>query len=98
MNEMEKVFTKNENIIFRKIADEFILVPIKQKVVDLKSIYTLNEVAATIWQSLDGKKNVQQLKEFLLSEYETEPEQVETDLQSILDQLSVLELIQEANS
>jgi len=45
---MDTVYSKNPEIVFRRIADEFILVPIRQKAVDLKSIYTLNETAAFI--------------------------------------------------
>ncbi|MFZ6016559.1 MAG: PqqD family protein [Nitrospirota bacterium] len=59
MDLLEKVYKKSDSIVFRKIADEFILVPIRQKVVDLKSIYTLNEVSAFIWELIDGKKTSQ---------------------------------------
>ena len=31
MNYLDKVYSKSDSIVFRKIADEFILVPIRQK-------------------------------------------------------------------
>jgi hypothetical protein len=41
VKDLEKCYQKDPNIVSRKIADEFILVPIKQNVGDLESIYTL---------------------------------------------------------
>jgi len=58
---MDTVYSKNPEIVFRRIADEFILVPIRQKAVDLKSIYTLNETAAFIWELIDGKLSIPQI-------------------------------------
>ena len=65
MNYLDKVYTKSDSIVFRKIADEFILVPIRQNVGDLESIYTLNETAARIWELIDGKIKVKEIKENL---------------------------------
>ena len=47
---LERCFKKDPNMVSRKIADEVILVPIRQNVGDLESIYTLNEVATRIWE------------------------------------------------
>lgn len=66
----EKVYKKNDSFVFRKIADEYILVPIRQNVGDLESIYTLNEVAARIWELIDGKMKVEGIKEKLIEEFE----------------------------
>lgn len=92
---MEKIYSKNPDVVFRKIADEFILVPIRQKVVDLKSIYTLNEVAAFIWELMDGKKTVSQIKDKIIEEFEVEPAQVESDIEEMLSQFVALGLIQQ---
>ena len=53
---IDKCYKKNPNIVSRMIADECILVPIRHDVENLGSIYTLNEVGAFIWNSIDGKK------------------------------------------
>ena len=50
MHDLMKSFVKDPNIVSRKIAGEVILVPIRKNVGDLESIYTLNEVAARIWE------------------------------------------------
>lgn len=56
------IYAKNSNIVARKIVGEMVLVPISQKVGDLASIYTLNEVGACIWELVDGMVTVEQLK------------------------------------
>jgi len=55
MNHLERIYQKATNMVSHKIADEFILVPIRQNVGDLESIYTLNETAARIWELSVGR-------------------------------------------
>ena len=56
MDFLNTVYKKSDSIVSRRIADEFILVSIRQNVGDLESIYTLNETAARIWELIDGKR------------------------------------------
>ncbi|MBI5873381.1 MAG: PqqD family protein [Candidatus Omnitrophica bacterium] len=88
------IYSKNPDVVFRQIADEFILVPIRQKVVDLKSIYTLNEIAAFIWQQIDGKNDFQAIRQRLLDAFEADPAQATGDLEEIFLQWASLGLIQ----
>jgi hypothetical protein len=90
---LEKVYTKSDSIVSRKIADEFILVPIRQNVGDLESIYTLNETAARIWELIDGKITVREMKEKMVEEFEVTPEQAEKELIEHLQQLEEIEAI-----
>jgi hypothetical protein len=90
---MEATYSKNPDIIFRKIADEFILVPIRQKAVDLKCVYTLNEAAAFIWELLDSSKSAAQIKDKVAEKFEVEPIQAQFDVLEMLSQLEALKLI-----
>ena len=93
MNYLDKVYTKSDSIVFRKIADEFILVPIRQNVGDLESIYTLNETGARIWELIDGKNKVKEIKEKLIKEFEVTPEEAEKDIIEHLMQLEEIKAI-----
>ncbi|RZB30189.1 MAG: hypothetical protein SRB1_02469 [Desulfobacteraceae bacterium Eth-SRB1] len=93
MNYLDKVYSKSDSIVFRKIADEFILVPIRQNVGDLESIYTLNETGARIWELIDGKIKVREIKEKLIEEFEVTPEEVEKDILEHLVQLEKIKAI-----
>jgi hypothetical protein len=93
MSFLDKVYKKSDSIVFRKIADEFILVPIRQNVGDLESISTLNEVAARIWELIDGKMKVREIKNKIIEEFEVTPEEAEKDLIEYLQQLEGIEAI-----
>ena len=80
MNYLEKCFEKDPNIASRKIADEYILVPIRHNVGDLENIYTLNEVGAFIWVLIDGKRQLKEIKERIVEEFEVSEEEAENDL------------------
>ncbi len=93
----EKIYVKNPDVVFRKIAGEFILVPVRQKVVDLKSIYTLNEAAAFIWELIDGKKSVSCIKSKFAEMFDCDAAaQIDSDINDIFDKFKSLVLIEEA--
>ena len=93
MSFLDKVYKKSDSIVFRKIADEFILVPIRQNVGDLESISTLNEVAARIWELIDGRMKVGEIKDKIVEEFEVTPQEAEKDLIEYLHQLKEIEAI-----
>jgi len=95
MDFLDKVYKKSDSIVSRKIADEFILVPIRQDVGDLGSIYTLNEVAARIWELIDGKMKVGEIKDAIVEEFEVTPEEAEKDLLEHLQKLEKIKAISE---
>ncbi len=92
---LEKRFAKDPSIVSRKIADEFILVPIRQKVGDVESIYTMDEVASRIWELIDGEKRVEEIREAIVGEFEVSPEEAEVDLIKFLQQLEEIGAVKE---
>lgn len=88
---LDKRYQKNPDLVFRKIADEVILVPIRQNVGDLESIYTLNKVAARIWELVDGKMKVKDIKDKIVEEFEISSEEAEKDLNEFLQKLEKIE-------
>ena len=95
MDFTEKIYKKDDSIVYRKIADEFILVPIRQSIGDLESIYTLNETAARIWELIDGKIKVRDIKQRIVEEFEVAHEEVEKDITEHLRQLEEIKAITE---
>jgi hypothetical protein len=88
-----QVYKKSEFFVFRKIADECLLVPIGRNVADLESIFTLNEVASRIWELIDGKTDAQQIKDKIAEEFEVTAEKAEKDLKQYLRQLEKIKAI-----
>jgi hypothetical protein len=80
-------FIKSESIISRIIAGEAVLVPLRRNAANLDNIYALNETAASIWDSLDGKNTLRQVLERVVIEFDVEEAEAAKDLLSLIAQL-----------
>ena len=87
MPTLEQVYQKDPSIVYREIAGEAILVPIRQNVGDLESIYTLNETAAFAWELMDGEIALNEIATAIVTEYEVEEEEAQQDLLELVAQL-----------
>lgn len=92
---MEKKYIRNPNFIFRKIVDETILVPIRQNVEELNCIYSINEVGSFIWQKLAEPQDISTLKAAVLTEFDSNPDQVAGDINLFLEELSNFGAVEE---
>jgi methyltransferase-like protein len=93
MQPLDRVYQKNQNFVFRQIDDETLLVPIKDNVGDLGSIYNLNQVAAFVWQHLDGKRRLNDIKDLMTGEFEVSDSDAEQDLTEFVGQLEKIDAI-----
>lgn len=93
MDDLKKVYKKNDSIVSRRIADEVILVPIKRDIGDLESIYTLNEVGGSIWELIDGKATVRKIIDAIVCEYEVPSGEAEEDVVKYLRKLESIEAV-----
>jgi len=64
-----------------------ILIPIRKNVGDLESIYNLDEVGARIWELIDGRRKIKEIKDILLEEFEATEDEVITDMENFISQL-----------
>ncbi|MBW1641703.1 MAG: PqqD family protein [Deltaproteobacteria bacterium] len=92
-NLLETCFTRNESFISRKVIDEFILVPIRKRTEDINSLYALNDVAAYIWDLIDGKRCAKDIQKEIVEEFAVSPEEAEIDLEEFLEQLKQIEAV-----
>ena len=84
---MTERYARNPDFIFRKIADEVILVPVRSTGNPMGSVYTLNEIGAFIWNLLDGKNTMEDVRDRLVEQFEVEPEVAEADVKAFLARL-----------
>ena len=59
-----------------------------------QQIHQLNPVASFIWQELDGQVSVEQLVQAITSKYDVKQDVAKDDLESLLSELSDLQLIE----
>jgi hypothetical protein len=83
----DKVYNQDPNIVARQIAGEMILVPIRQNMGDLESIYLLNETAVFAWQLLDGNKTLADIRSQIVKEFEVDEQQAGQDLLDLVTDL-----------
>ena len=84
MAQEEARYERNPEFIFRRIADEAVLVPIHQQVADMEAIYTLNDVGAFVWARLEARATEAELKKAILDEYAADLEAAAVDLDRFL--------------
>jgi hypothetical protein len=87
MGPLKKTYKKNQDVVYRRISDESILVPIKDNVGDLGFIYNLNDVGTFIWERIDGKRQLMDIEKMLVHEFEISPSQAGKDLLEFIDHL-----------
>jgi hypothetical protein len=95
MIEVNKKFQKSSSMVGRKVANELILVPIRQNIAALEYIYTLNEVAGRVWELLDSCKTIPEIVSALTKEYAVEASQAEADVIEFLSSMKEIEAIEE---
>lgn len=81
------VFRRNDSLVTRDLAGEKVIIPVRGKVGDLGSIYTLNSVANDVWNLLDGKRAVAEIVKTLGAEYEVDSETLSNDVARLLEDM-----------
>jgi methyltransferase-like protein len=59
-------------MVGRRIAEEYILVPIVGRGADVEAIYTLNGVATFIWERLDGTQSGAAIVDAIVEQFEAD--------------------------
>jgi hypothetical protein len=96
--ELDSVYVRNDRVVSRKIVDELILVPIRQSVAEMETLYTLNEVGARVYELIDGQRPVREIVEAIVTEFDVAFETAEGDVREFISQLLQIESIREIPS
>ena len=91
----ERIWRPSDHVVTRKIVDETILVPISGNLANMQKIFSINEMGASIWALMDGKRNVTSIKKVLLQEFDVDEDRLEKDLFEFIDNLSQMDLLRE---
>jgi Coenzyme PQQ synthesis protein D (PqqD) len=94
--ESNRVFRRSDSLVTRDLAGEKVIIPVRGKVGDLGSIYTLNSVGSDVWKLVDGRRNVAEIVSAIGEEYEVDFETLSTDVRALLTDMfqeGLIELI-----
>ncbi len=89
----ESLIDKQKNIISKKINNEYLLVPLTGNIANMNSLFTLNETAAFLWEKIDGEKNIRQLAQEIVKEYNVEMEEAYSDAEIFIRKINCLLII-----
>lgn len=90
-------YQKDPNVVYREVAGERILVPIRKQTADMASIYVLNETGARIWDLIDGQRSLAEIQDILVQEYDVEPQVAADDLAELVEQLGEMGIVRVAD-
>lgn len=90
---LSDVFARSDRIVGRRIAGEYVLVPLVGRGADADFIYTLNRVAAAMWETLDGKATGNDVVRLVVERYEVEPERAGRDYLELMETLESIDAV-----
>lgn len=79
---MDSCVSKNENVPWRIIEGEAVIVS-----VDESEVIHLNQLGAEIWNSIDGKKSVGEIVDYIYDTFEVEEKTAKRDTLEFLEKL-----------
>lgn len=78
------VSLRNRKVVSRVVADEAIVVPIREVSAQPGSVYTFNESGTTIWSMIERGSSAAEVAAYLESEYDISAEQAVEDTRQFL--------------
>jgi Coenzyme PQQ synthesis protein D (PqqD) len=90
----DHVYAKSPDYVYREVAGEFILVPIRRRLNEVNSLYVLNETGAALWRRIDGTHSAREIIDDFTQEFDVTPEQIEKDFSVLLEDLLSVQAIE----
>jgi hypothetical protein len=87
------VLRRNPDMVMRTIDDETILLPIYKSSEEINCIYVLNKSASRVWEMIDGKRSVAEIKKEVLKEFDTGPEEADKEMKKLLKDLKKIKAV-----
>jgi Coenzyme PQQ synthesis protein D (PqqD) len=87
---------RSRKVVSRVVADEAIVVPIREGFAQASGVYTFNESGTTIWLMIESGRSAAEVAAYLESEYDISAEQAFEDTRQFLAALAEEGLIESA--
>lgn len=84
---MTTIYRKTDSVVTREIAGETMLIPVTGSLADMQQIFALDEVSAAIWNSLDGRRTVEDIAMLVVETFDVAGDTAVADAQEFIDQL-----------
>jgi hypothetical protein len=87
-------FIRSQSVVARTVAGETLIVPIRARVGDLASIYSVNGTGSLIWKLLQSPQTLKELAAVVAHEYEVELSQAERDVTEFVCEMKAVGLVE----
>ena len=88
MNWLNKIPKKKNDLAWRIIDGEAVVIPLDNQPVDGESLDIFNATATRIWEFIDGNNSVSDIIKKIVNEYGIEYEKAEAQIKDFLGSLS----------
>jgi len=80
MISLSSIPSHSSDVVFRRISDEFLLIPLTDNIADMDSLYRLTETGAFIWELIDGELAISDITSKVAEEFDVEKDVAEKDI------------------
>ena len=87
------IYRPSPDVVFRDIAGEHLLVPVRTGLAHIAYLYTTDEVGSFILSLLDGRRDVAEVARKVSAEFEVDEERARADVASYLSDLRDVGLV-----
>ena len=88
------IYKKSNTVVSRSLKPEALVIPIKAGSANLNEVYLLNEIAARMWELIDGYRSTSQLIDIITQEYDVTTEEASADFEELASHLEHLAVLQ----
>jgi hypothetical protein len=87
MISVSSIPSHSPRVVFRRINDECLLIPLTDNIADMDSLYRLNETGVFIWEMIDGKRDIRDITARMAEEFDVDPDEAEKDIMQFFEQV-----------
>lgn len=89
------IYKQIDDVVARVIAGEKLIVPVRGNLADMQNIFTVDEVGSFIWDSINGKRTMEDIVALISDEFDVPESEAAADLGEFLESLKKSGLIVE---
>ncbi|HZM69407.1 MAG TPA: PqqD family protein [Candidatus Cryosericum sp.] len=88
-----EIYRPSPDVVFRNIAGEHLLVPVRTGLAHIDYLYTTDEVGSFILSLLDGRRDVADVSRQVSAEFEVDEDRARADVAAYLSDLREVGLV-----
>jgi len=94
---LTQAFSRSPRMVGRRIAEEYILVPIVGRGAEVNAIFNLNGIAAFIWEQFDGRRDGYRIVLEIAERFEVDRDRAEADYVDFVGKLLLIGALAEGS-